>query len=88
MANTETKVEDGIKWYRCCSCNSKLLFTLDNVGALSDDGCYCPTCTKKHINIELEVWYNHMTSCRALMHEKQINLIRSIVWLPQNKSIT
>ncbi|MGD9161527.1 MAG: hypothetical protein PVG39_24150 [Desulfobacteraceae bacterium] len=77
----ETRIEDGIKWYRCCSCNVWWKVEPSSIGAVGNAGVYCPSCADELDAIEMDLWHDFMKEFGILPNRCQAACLKRLVWI-------
>lgn len=81
MAKVETFIENGTKYYRCCSCKVGWKLEPGSIGAVGNAGVYCPTCTEELDRIERDLWYDFIKEFGIFPNECQTWCLKRLVWI-------
>ena len=73
---------DGVKEYQCCNCGHWFGIDPKTVGAVGNNGIYCPSCANALFRVECGIWENSICKNHALPSQLESAQVRHIVWQP------
>jgi DNA-directed RNA polymerase subunit RPC12/RpoP len=69
------------KLYSCGNCGNTFPLTPKTVGAIGDDGIFCPICTKALSETEQALW-DEFVAKGTIPSTDEWNQMRSFLWCP------